>query len=124
MVPSLPMATPRGSPGSAQRRMTRLPPEVRLVSVSGVGAAGWANVQAAAVASSTRVVSLIVRAGSVFERVGEFLDDGVGKEPLTHLSKLGLDFLSCLPSFRKRDSKQLAHADIFHPREFERAQRV
>jgi hypothetical protein len=40
------------------------------------------------------------------------------------LSKLRFDVLSCLPTVRKRDSKQLADAHIFHSREAERAQRM
>src|SRR5688500_10584962 len=60
----------------------------------------------------------------LLDRVGEFFDDRVCKEPLTHLSKLRFDVLPSLPTFRKRHSKQLADTDIFHPREAERAQRV
>lgn len=66
----------------------------------------------------------MMRAGLVFEGVGEFLDDRVGKEPLTHLSKLRFDVLSCLPPISKRDPKQLADANIFHPSESERAERM
>ena len=60
----------------------------------------------------------------LLECVGEMFDDGIGEEPLTHLSKLRFDVVSILPTVRKRNSKQLAHPDIFHPRKPERAQRM
>src|SRR6185436_2579570 len=112
MVLSLPRATPRGSPATVQRRMTfrsRVGTEVR--------ASACAN-RLAAVVSSTRAVSLLL------ESVGEFFDDRVCEKPLTHRSNLGFDLLSCLPTVRKHDPKQLADPHIFHPRKPERAQRV
>ena len=60
----------------------------------------------------------------LLERVGEMFDDGIGEEPFTHLSKLRFDVVSILPTVRKRYPKQLTHANIFHPRKTERAQRV
>jgi hypothetical protein len=106
------MATPRGSPGKAQRRTIFLSPEETEVSVV---VTGWAKTPAAI---SSRAANL------VFESVGKLLDDGVGEEALTHLPKLRFDVLSCLASVRKRDPKQLAGANIFHPGETERAERM
>jgi len=106
------MATPRGSPGRAQRRTIFLSPDETEVRVLG---AGCAKTPAA---TSSRTASLIL------ENVGKLLDDGVGEEALTHLPKLRFDVLSCLAPVRKRDPKQLADANIFHPRETERAERM
>src|SRR6185436_3311186 len=69
-------------------------------------------------------VSRTSRATLLLESVGEVFNDCVGKEPFEHLSKLRFDIRPCLPTFRKRQSKQFADAHIFHTCEPERAQRV
>ena len=60
----------------------------------------------------------------LLECVGEMFDDGIREEPFTHLSKLRFDVVSILPTVRKRYSKQLSYADIFHPCKTKRAQRM
>src|SRR5687768_6678275 len=104
------MATPRGSPGKAQRRTIFLLPEE-----TGVNAV----CAKAPVATTTSNAARLI-----LESVGKLLDDRVREEPLTHLPKLCFDVLSCLPPVRKRDPKQLADANIFHPRKPERAERM
>src|SRR5687767_13082270 len=104
------MATPRGSPDNVQRRIT-------FLSRVGAGARSAASSDIAAEVSRTRAASLLL------ECVGEFFDDCVGEESLTHLSKLHFDVLPCLPTVRKRNAKQFADTDIFHAGEAQRAER-
>src|SRR5688572_33429315 len=103
MVPSAPSATPRGSPGRAHRRTTL---RSRVGDGFNASLPVWARA-APAVSRIRRAVKLLL------ECVGEFFDDCVREEPLTHLSKLGFDVLPCLPTVRKRDPKQFAGPHIF-----------
>src|SRR5882757_6225819 len=107
MVPSAPIATPCGSPGSSQRLTI-------FWSRVGTRVRGWAVI----VGIASRKSRLIV------DRVRELFDDGVGEEPLAHLPELTLDLFARLATIRKRDAKQLAGAHIFHPFESKRAERM
>src|SRR3954469_24636298 len=108
MVPSLPIATPCGSPGSSQRFTTF---ESRVAT----GVSGCAMRGEAAIAIATRLL---------VNREREILDDGVGEEALAHLPQLTLDLIPRLAIVCKRDAKQLAGADIFHPFKAKRAERM
>src|SRR6266516_3612543 len=99
MVPSAPTATPCGSPGSSQRLTI-------LLSRVATGVRGCAMSGDAAIAIATRLL---------VNREREILDDRIGEEPLAHLPELTLDLIPRLATIRKRDAKQLAGADIFHP---------
>ena len=60
----------------------------------------------------------------LLECVGEILDDRIREEFLAHLTKLDFHVFSGLPTFRKRNSKQLSDPHIFHTGEAERGERV
>src|SRR4051794_20118859 len=106
MVPSAPMATPCGSPGSCQRLTI-------FWSRVGTGVSGCA-MDATAIRRSRLIV----------DRIRKFFDDGVGEEPLAHLAELTFDLVPRLATICKRDAKQLAGAHIFHPFEPKRAERM
>jgi hypothetical protein len=55
----------------------------------------------------------------LLECVGEVFDDRIREEFLAHSTKLCFDVSSGLLTFRKRNSKQLPHAHIFHTVEAE-----
>src|SRR4051812_38636503 len=107
MVPSAPMATPCGSPGSCQRLTI-------FWSRVGTGVRGCAKAGETTIRNSRLIV----------DRVRKLFDDRIGEEPLAHLPELTLDFLTRLATIRKRDAKQLARAHIFHPFESKRAERM
>src|SRR5438874_8054275 len=111
MMPSGPTATPRGSPGSSQRWTI-------------CGSLLATGVSFAAFSDAAEKVSSPMRVRLLVNRVGEVFDDRIGKESFTHLLHVPFDRFSGLLTFRQRDSKQLAGADIFHPFESERAQGV
>src|SRR5258706_1667337 len=111
MVPPAPTATPWGSPGSCQRLAI-------FWSRVGTGVSGWAMTDEVTAGIAARRSRLIV------DRVRKRFDDRVGEEPLAHLPELTLDLFARLATIRKRDTKQLAGAHIFHPFKPERAQRM
>jgi hypothetical protein len=109
MVPSRPMATPRGLPGSDQRRtifLSFVGMGVRLI-----GSAAR-RLEAANTVSSPTVNLLL-------DRVGEIFDNRIGEEPFTHLTQVGFNVSSGLLTIRKRDTKQFSHPYIFHASEAE-----
>src|SRR4051794_18531539 len=115
MVPSAPIATPCGSPGSSQR-LTIFRSRV------GTGVSGWALVDEARI--ELAIANSAIAAALVINREGKLLDDSVGKEPLADLPELTFDLFPRLACVCKRDAKQLAGADIFHALKSERADRM